>query len=222
MSEENQAATEESGAEATTTTKPKKAPTVYTEVILTDERIVKFAGTRKVDKSAIIVDGIAVGARFDFVNGQTRSLLLADLAPATAAYAGAHGLIQKVGDEWSGEKDIDDIVLTADEIIGRLKKDGWTAEREAGDSMAGASIVIKALMEASKKSAEEIKAFLDKKVADAKAKGETLSRQQLYASFRNPTSTVGKIIRRLEEEKAAANSKVNADDLLGELGGAVA
>jgi 3-phosphoglycerate kinase len=62
-------------------------------------------------------------------------------------YAGAHGLIQKVGDEWSGEKEIDDIVLTCDEIIGRLKKDGWTAEREAGDSMAGASIVIKALME---------------------------------------------------------------------------
>jgi hypothetical protein len=80
-------------------------------------------------------------------------------------------------------------------------------------------VVIKALVEASGKTVEEVKKFLDGKLEAAKAKGEKLTRQALYASFRNPTSKVGQIIRRLEEEKAAKNSAVDADAVLGELAG---
>ena len=79
--------------------------------------------------------------------------------------------------------------------------------------------LIKAIVEASGKSVEDIKAFLDAKLETAKAKGEKLTRQALYASFRNPTSKVGQIIRRLEEEKAAKSSAVDADAVLGELAG---
>jgi hypothetical protein len=196
----------------------KKAATIYTEVPLSDGRTVKFAGDRKVSKDVLFDDAnTPIGVQFDFRNGETRKVLLADLAAGLVTYSACHGLLQKVGDEWSGVKEVEDIVITADDIIGRLLKGDWATARESGDSQAGASIVIKAIMEASSKSAEEVKAFLDKKIAVAEAAGQKLTRQALYTSFRNPTSKVGAIIRRLEDERASKNSAVNADDLVNEL-----
>lgn len=201
--------------------KPKKKETVYTDVTMKDGRTVKFPGDQKVKKN-ILFDGpedarVAVGVQFDFRNGESLSLNVNDLDGPTAAYAACHGLSQKVGDEWSGTKEVDDMVLQGQEIIDRLRKGEWAVEREAGDSMAGASVVIKALVEATGKPVEAIKAFLDKKIEDAKANGQKLTRQALYASFRNPTSKVGQIIRRLEEEKASKAAAVDADATLGEL-----
>jgi hypothetical protein len=201
--------------------KPKKKETVYTEVKMDDGREVKFPGDQKVKKS-VVFDGegdarAAAGVQFDFRNGKSISLALSELDAATREYSACHGLLQKVGDEWSGTKEIDDMVLEGEAIVERLKKGEWAVEREAGDSMAGASVVIKALMEATNKTQEQIKAFLDKKIETAKAAGQKLTRQALYASFRNPTSQVGKIIRRIEEEKAAKASVVDADATLGEL-----
>jgi hypothetical protein len=124
---------------------------------------------------------------------------------------------QKAGDEYSGVKEVEDMVLSVEDIFTRLRAGDWAAAREAGDSTAGASIVIKALMEATGKPVDFIKDFLDKKLAAAKAKGEKLSRQDLYNSFRNPTSKTGAIIKRLEEEKLAKATKVDAGDLLAEM-----
>lgn len=206
-------------SETTEAVKPAKKTTVYTKVPMGDGREVEFPGDQKVKKGVIFDDGTATGVRFDFRNGAVRSLRLAELAGNIREYSACHGLLQKIGDEWSGTKEIDDIVLTCDEIMKRLVEGDWAVEREAGDSLAGASIVIKAIVEASGKSVEDVKAFLDAKLETAKAKGEKLTRQALYASFRNPTSKVGQIIRRLEEEKAAKSSAVDADAVLGELAG---
>lgn len=198
-------------------TKPKKKETTYTPVDMGGGRVVQFPGDQKVKKNVLFEEGIAVGVQFDFRNGETRQLMLTDLDEKTGRYSACHGLLQKVGDEWSGVKEVEDMVLEGDKIIERLKAGEWAVEREAGDSMAGASVVIRALMEATSKTQEQIKAFLDKKIEDAKANGQKLTRQALYASFRNPSSKVGQIIRRIEEEKAAKASAVDADATLGEL-----
>ena len=201
--------------------KPKKKETVYTDVKMADGREVKFPGDQKVKKS-VVFDGegdarMAAGVQFDFRNGKTLALALSELSEPIREYSACHGLLQKIGDEYSGTKEVDDMVLEAEGVRKRLIEGDWAVEREAGDSMAGASIVIKALVEATNKSVEQIKAFLDGKIEAAKAQGQKLSRQQLYASFRNPTSKVGQIIRRLEEEKAAKDSVVDADATLNEL-----
>lgn len=204
-------------------TKPKKKETVYTEVRMDDGREVKFPGEQKVKKS-VVFDGegdarMAAGVQFDFRNGKTLALALSELNDATREYAACHGLLQKVGDEWSGVKEADDMYLEGEKVVERLRKGDWAVEREAGDSMAGASVVIQALVEATGKDVAAIKAFLDGKIEAAKAAGQKLTRQALYASFRNPTSKVGQIIRRIEEEKASKASAVDADATLSELMG---
>lgn len=204
-----------------TEVKPKKKETVYTAVAMKDGREVQFPGDQKVKKS-VVFDGegearLPVGVQFDFRNGSTLALALSELDEKTATYSACHGLLQKIGDEWSGVKEVDDMELEGGKVIERLKAGDWAVEREAGDSMAGASIVIKALIEATGKDVAFIKAFLDKKIEDAKAAGQKLTRQALYASFRNPNSKVGQIIRRLEEEKASKAAAVDADAVLGEM-----
>lgn len=202
----------------TVATPAKKPATVYTKVKMEDGREVEFAGNRKSDKTILIADdGKATGVRFDFLNGRTLTLAFSEISEATALYACGHGIAQKAGDEYSGVKEIDDMVLAVEGIFARLRAGDWAAAREAGDSTAGASIVIKALMEVTGKPIEFIKSFLDGKLEAAKAKGEKLSRQDLYNSFRNPTSKTGIVIKRLEEEKLAKANKVDAGDLLAEM-----
>lgn len=207
-----------SETQATPEAKAPKKETVYEKVTMTDGRVVEFAGTRQTDKTILTDEaGTPVGVRFDFRNGETRSLLLSELSPGLLAYAAGHGVSQKAGDEYSGVKEIDDIVLAVDEIFTRLRAGEWGVARGASDSTAGASIVIKAIMEATSKDMATVKAFLQGKLDKAKAAGEKLSRQELYNSFRNPATKTGAIIKRLEEEKLAKSTKVNAGDLLGEL-----
>lgn len=201
-----------------TATPAKKTATVYTKVPMEDGREVEFAGNRKSDKTILQdAEGKAYGVRFDFLNGRTLTLNFSEISEATALYACGHGIAQKAGDEYSGVKEIDDMVLAVEGIFARLRAGDWAAAREAGDSTAGASIVIKALMEVTGKPIEFIKSFLDGKLEAAKAKGEKLSRQDLYNSFRNPTSKTGIVIKRLEEERLAKANKVDAGDLLAEM-----
>jgi hypothetical protein len=208
---------------ATVVEKKAKKETVYTDVTMLDgtERIVKFPGNRKSDKTVLEdAAGQAYGIRFDFVNGETRTLLFSELSDSLKLYGLGHGLLQKAGDEYSGVPEPDDMVLAVDEIFTRLRAGDWAAAREAGDSTAGASIVIKAIMEVTKKPIEFVKTFLQGKLDKAKAEGRKLSRAELYNSFRNPATPTGAVIKRLEEEKLAKQTKVNAVDLLSEMGDA--
>ena len=197
--------------------KPVKKEVVRTTVEMKDGRKVEFAGKRKMSKDVLIDrDSGKVKLRLDFVNGETRTIephpdLLLDLI--------GHGLSQKIGDEAAGEAEVDDMVLAIDNAHANHKEGKWSS-RVAGEGggFSGASVVIRAIMEASGKDQEAVKAFLEGKIAAAEAKGEKLTRQALYQSFRNPNSKTGQIILRLEQEKAAKKTGVNADDLLGELG----
>ena len=203
-----------------------KAPREEKIVKMNDGRSVTFVGKRKllketlideskvsVDGSAIVLQEGAVAVRLDFVNGETRSW-----TPPLALIAKSvgHGLEQKLGDETAGVDDVDDCVIAVDDLLAQLDKGDWTMKAEGG-GFSGASVVVKALMEASGKTQDVVKAFLNGKLEAAKAKGEKLSRKDLYDSFRKPGTKTGDIVARLEQEKATKASKVNADDELNAL-----
>lgn len=195
-----------------TQVKAAKTETVREAVELTDGRTVEFAGKRKLRKE-VIIEGGAVSVRFDFRNGETRTFTVPESLLLDCA---GHGASQKIGDDVAGVDDIDDMVVGIDAMIARLNAGNWSAERAEGDGFSGASVVIKAIAEVTGKSIDSVKAFLQSKLDQAAAKGEKLTRQALYKSFRNPASKTGQVIQRLELEKTSKSS-VNSDDLLGEL-----
>lgn len=193
----------------------KKAPAVVNSVTMTDGRVVGFAGNRQMLKT-IILNGNEVSVRFDFANGEVRYFKAPESMIAQLA---GHGASQKIGDETTKTDGIDDTILAVESIIARLEAGEWGATRTAGDGFSGASIVIRAIAETSGKSIEIVKAFLQKKLDAAKAKGEVLTRQKLYESFRAANTPTGAIIARLEAEKAAKKpaTGIQASELLGEL-----
>lgn len=209
------------GAAATTNGSgaAKGTKTEYEAVKMADGREVQFAGKRKLDKTVSVdTEKNEVSVRFDLRNGQTITISSDDLNDMTKLLALGHGLSQKCGDEVAGVQKVEDMYLGIEEMIGRLKEGEWRAAATAGDSFSGASIVIKAIAEVTGKTADWIKGFLTKKLEAAKAKGEKLTRADLYASFRDPNSDTGKVIQRLEQEERSKETKVKASDLLGEIG----
>lgn len=214
--------------EAETTAAPaaaKRPATEYTSVKMEDGREVVFAGKRKVNKETLIdeskiaqegdilqLSAGAISLRMDFRNGKTRTFALP--LSLLAQFAG-HGAEQKYGDELASPADKplseDDMVIAVEDLDTEIQKGNWGRARAAGGGgVSGASIVVQAIMEATGKDQATVKAYLDKKIAST----EGLTRQALYASFRVPGTKTGAIIARLEAEKAAKNSKVNADDEL--------
>ena len=201
--------------------KAKKAPTEYIKVTMEDGRTVDFAASRKTDKTILEdAEGNAIGVRIDFVNGATRSVLFSELSQGILLQSCGHGISQKAGDNYASVKEVEDMVLAVDEIFGRLRQGDWAVKGEPGDSTNGASIVIKAIMEVTGKDIAFVKAFLQGKLDAAKARGEKLSRQELYNSFRVPTSKTGQVIKRMEEEKLSKSTKADAGALLEEMGAA--
>lgn len=216
----------------------KKKPEGIT-VKMEDGREVEFVGKRKVlketllDESKIICDDStltmapgAVAVRMDFINGVTRTLQLPlKLIPRFAG----HGGEQKYGDHLAysakpGEvpPSVDDFVQWIEELNDQIQSGDWNIVREGGGGVAGASIVVRAISEATQESAkpksvQEVKDWLNGKLEAAKAAGQKLSRQDLYNSFRAPNTKVGKIIARMEQEQLAKSAKVDADAELAEL-----
>ena len=212
MSEDTNSATAEA-------TKPKKPTTEVTQVKMTDGRVVAFAGKRRMVKDySVDADSGIVSATFDFVNGETRSLMIEPGDSLYPKFVG-HGILQKVGDETAGDESVDDMVVHVDAIMQRLGQGEWGAERAAGDGFAGASLVIRAIMEAAGKDQAFVKAFIEKKLEADKAAGGSLTRQKLYASFRAPGTKTAPIIERLEKEKKVAAPAVDADAELEAMGG---
>lgn len=217
-------------AEAQAAAAPKKER-VSQVVKMSDGRDVEFVGTRRVlkatvlDESKIQLDEAggmlvlqtgAVSVRMDFINGQTRLLPLP--LSLICDFAG-HGGEQKFGDTLASPKEKplspDDMVIAIDELAEVIAQGKWS-QRAESDGFSGASIVIKAFMEATGKPQDAIKKFLNDKLEAAKLRGEKLSRADLYRSFKNPDSKIGKIIARLEREELSKSAKVDADETLAE------
>lgn len=194
-----------------------KAKTEYNNVTMEDGHIVAFPGKRQMAREITRENSGHVSVRFDFTNGKSLSISSADLTPEVASAVFGNGLSQKVGDETAGVKEVEDMYLAAEAMVERLKNGDWSKGRVAGDGFSGASVVIQAICEVKGKTVEVVKAFLAKKLEDAKARGEKLTRNELYNSFRNPESATGAVIERLEREKRTKSTKVSATELLSEM-----
>ena len=202
-------------AEATAAVeKAKKAPTVYTDIQMSDGRTVKFAGKRQMQKESIVSeDGKSVNVRFDFRNGQSRNYVVTLDDPLLLRLA-AHGAENKIGDETYAESTIDNQVLAVETMIQRLKDGSWTVGKKSVDP-GTSSIILQALMEASGKSLEFVKSMIEKKLETT----EGLTRKELFDSFRVEGTKTKPIIDRLEAEKIAkAKPKVSGDEFLSSLG----
>jgi hypothetical protein len=185
----------------------KKAKTEVKKVVMADGREVEFAGKRRLLKTAEISDdGFDVTIRLDFVNGETRSLTLAANKPLFAKFA-AHGMLQKLGDEVAGLDDVEDMVIAEEELIARLESGEWGAERTKGEgnALAGLSVLAKALVQVSGKTAEQVRAYLKMK-----------NNSEKLALRANPT--IKPVIEELEaKKKQKPKEEVDTNALLDEL-----
>jgi hypothetical protein len=190
--------------ETTETTKPA-TPTAVEAIPMEDGSIVNFTGKRKLVKEAEVTAQGTIKLRLCFRNGAVREEIFTPDA-GTYAKAAAHGYLQKFGDECAGVNDLDDMVQAIDELLVRVNKGEWTSKREAGSGNSGASVLARALVEASGKTAEEIKEFLASK-----------SQAEKIALRNNPKIKV--IVDRLEAEKLAKKGGgIDSDSLLDGLG----
>lgn len=204
-------------AETAAPAKPKRTPPAETKVAMKDGREVIFVGDRKKMSKDVLVAGKAlddltdeevqaanpsdVSVRFDFKNGTTRTY---ECIPALAIQFLGHGMGQKYGDYLAGEKaeDLDDWAESLDKLHEQLKTVGWRAAREPGESMAGTSILARAMVEASGKTMEQIRAYM--KTKDMQTK---LALRQ--------SARLKPIVDRLEKERVTSN--VDVDAALAEL-----
>lgn len=205
-----------------------KSKTEYTPVTMSDGRVVQFAGKRKVlketliDESKIAIEGDviqlqagAISIRMDFRNGASRTYPLP--LSLLAQFAG-HGGEQKFGDELASPADKpmseEDMVIATDDLNHEIQQGKWGKGRASGGGgVSGASVVVRAIMEATGKDEATVKAYLQKKLDSDPA----LTRRALYDSFRVAGTKTGVIIKRLEEEKLAKTAKVDADAELGNI-----
>jgi len=108
----------------------------YTTVKMDDDRVVDFAGKRKMLKETTLHSNGDITVVLDFLNGETRSFHVKADAKLYAKYAG-HGIEQKLGDEIAGLDDVGDCVMAIDELTERLHNGEWavaprSAERRSG------------------------------------------------------------------------------------------
>lgn len=177
----------------------KAAEKVVEKVKMSDGREVEFAGKRKLLKES---NPDTLTVRLDFRNGETRTYAITDNLVKLFA---VHGAEQKLGDETAGLDDVDDMVLAVDELISRLEKgpEGWSVKREGG-GFGGTSILLRALVEFSGRTPEQVKEFLS-------------SKSQAEKMALRTSAKLKPIIERLEAEKASKGAKVDTDALLGSL-----
>jgi hypothetical protein len=197
----------------------KKKPE-YETVTMTDGRLVNFPGGPESTKKTRVLkdywrdDDGSVWIRLDFRNGDFRKIRLPD--DLIWQFAG-HGGIQKYGDSLANVKgedgsaaDIEDLVLTIDELDAEIQAGNWST-RKVGDGMSGTSVLVKAMVEYGQKTVEQVKTFLkdkDKKFKDAlRADDKRVGKNGL---------TLAATVKKIEAEKAAKGPKVDTATALDE------
>jgi hypothetical protein len=196
------AAVEKDVTQATAKAKPEAEV-----VTMKDGRKVEFVGKRRMLKNSIESSEGGPAVRLDFRNGETINFTLPQELFEKFAL---HGAEQKLGDETAGEDDVDDMYLAVEELVGRLNKGEWSIKREGG-GFGGTSVLLKALVEYSGRTVDQIKTFLQ-----GKSQAEKMA-------MRNSTkvgpsgASIKDIVQRLESEKVAKAGKVDVGSLLAGL-----
>lgn len=157
------------------------------KVTMLDGREVEFPGKRRMLKEAKI-DGNVITICIDFINGEARKFVLPESLLLQFA---AHGGLQKYGDATSGIDDIDKMVDAVDDVDETVQSGSWNAIRDASaGSLAGASILAKALVVVTGQPIEVVRSYL----ATLDAKTKTALRF---------SAEVAPAVKKLEDEKAA-------------------
>lgn len=193
-----------------TATKPKRKEPEITTVTMKDGRVVEFAGKRKMLKENLTLESGEPGVRVDFINGESIICAITvgksdDKPNGLLVELAQHGLKQKLGDEAAGLDDIDDMVLAVQELVDNLGKGTFNQVRQS-DGMAGASVLLKAVVEHTGKSIDQVREWL---------KGKSAAEKR---ALRNAKG-IAEIVQRLEAEKASRSkgASVDAEALLSEI-----
>lgn len=170
------------------------------EVLMSDGRKVAFPGKRKAIKSSDFVNG-EVQVRIDFRNGVSK---LYTIPAALVPQAACHGAEQKYGDSYAGvDTGVEDMILCTDKVQENMTAGDWSARVE-GSGIAGTSVLARALVELTGKTADAVREFLK-----SKTQADKMALRQ--------SSKLQPIILRLEAEKVAKASKVDMGALDKEL-----
>lgn len=191
-------------------TRQKLPPEV---VEMTDGRKVEFSGRTRMDKTIILDEATGeVAVRFDFRNGMTATYPIPE---QHKLYAAGHGWAAKLGDHVAGMKDEqtkepaneEDMFLAVESLYNDLRTGSWNKVRTGEGTVSGAGIVLRAVAQHFGKPIAVVKEILEGMLAEDKARGGTLSRKALYASFRNPDTDLGQTILAMEAERRSAKTK---------------
>ncbi len=223
-----------------------KSKTVYTPVVMTDGRTVQFAGKRRLNKEYLIDEskfeideaaGIiqlskgAIKVRMDFLNGKT---LTTDIPLSLLPKFAGHGGVQKAGDNLAAKANEpmsdDDMVLATEDLFAEFAKGNWgKAAGEGGGAVAGASLVLRAIMEVNNVGRPDngkpvldiaaVKAYVDGilKKEESKPEADRLTRRDLYKAFRAGDTPLAKRIAELEKEVEAKSTKPAAAAAVAEV-----
>lgn len=214
--------TEETSMTETTATVETKATRIPPEsVVMTDGRTVEFTGRTKMLKTVLVSEN-EVAVRFDFRNGQTATYPIPE---KHLQYAAGHGWSQKFGDHVAGMKDEvtkepaseEDMALALESLYNDLLQGDWNKVKSGDGTVSGASIILRALAQHFGKPVAVVKQILEDKLAADKARGGSLSRKAMYASFRNPDTELGQLILAMEAERKKLKEAVNLDDVMNAL-----
>lgn len=171
---------------AATEAKPVKKVSEVKEVTLQDGRKVEFVGRRKLIKTTTANEDGSFDLELIFLNGESRVI---NITPEHFLQYAMHGASQKLGDTFNAEDDLEDAIQATDEMILRLQRGEWLAERVKGEGKGG-SMLVTALCEVYGLAKEKVQTFLlDKSISDKRA---------LMAS-----DEVKPVIDRIKAERAA-------------------
>ena len=182
----------------------RAAPEIIT---MSDGRQVEFPASRKMEKTILVdQETKTVAVRFDFRNGMTSTY---PVPTQHLLYAAGHGWAQKLGDHVAGMKDEqtkepaseEDMALAIESLVNDLNFGEWNKVRSGEGTVSGAGIVLRALAQHFSKPVAVVKQIIEDKLTADKARGGTLSRKALYASFRNPDTELGQLILAMEAER---------------------
>lgn len=190
-------------------------------VVMSDGRSVEFTGRTKMTKTILISEN-EIAVRVDFRNGQTA---IYPIPAQHLQHAAGHGWSQKLGDHVAGMKDEvtkepateEDMFLAIESLYNDLKTGDWNKVKSGDGTVSGASIILRALAQHFGKPVAVVKQILEDKLAADKARGGTLSRKAMYASFRNPDTELGQLILAMEAEKKKPKDSVDLGDVLNAL-----
>jgi hypothetical protein len=196
MNEQTEGSAVETSTAAATAAKKK---TVYTAIKMTDGREVQFPGDTKAVTALLRADGSeaeeqseVVGIRFDFRNGETMTATAADAEKwgLTTRFV-VHGLSQKIRDNYASVKEVDDAWEATNQLLMQLTKGTWS-ERATGE--AGAGVLLRALVEVTGQTPEDVRNTLSTMSASEKI-------------FLRNSDELRPIITRLEAQRAGAVDK---------------